>query len=439
MVEAGAGLGRPVEDASMIPDHIAKTIIDPKAYAAGQPIDEAFSYLRREAPLDVAHPEGFDPFWVVTRQDDIRQVELQNELFHNGDRSTVLTTIEADLKVRQMMGGSPHLVRSLVQMDNPDHGNYRRLTQPSFAPQNLRALEARIREIARGFIDRMAAKGDRCDFAKDVAFLYPLHVVMEVLGVPEADEPRMLKLTQELFGSADPELNRAQGKVDDTDQALANLQATVADFIVYFNEMTEDRRRNPRDDLASVIANGQIDGQPLGHLEAMSYYIIAATAGHDTTSSTTAGALWALAERPAQFRAVKQDPSLIKGLVEESIRWETPVKHFMRTATADTELAGRKIAKGDWLMLSYPSGNRDEAVFDNPFDFDVTRANNKHVAFGYGAHVCLGQHLARMEMRILWEELLPRLESVELDGQPRRMEASFVCGPKSVPIRFKMH
>lgn len=390
----------------MIPDHIAKTIIDPKAYAAGQPIDEAFTYLRRETPLDVAHPEGFDPFWVVTRQDDIRQVELQNELFHNGDRSTVLTTIEADLKVRQMMGGS---------------------------------LEARIREIARGFIDRMAAKGDRCDFAKDVAFLYPLHVVMEVLGVPEADEPRMLKLTQELFGSADPELNRAQGKVDDTDQALANLQATVADFIVYFNEMTEDRRRNPRDDLASVIANGQIDGQPLGHLEAMSYYIIAATAGHDTTSSTTAGALWALAERPAQFRAVKQDPSLIKGLVEESIRWETPVKHFMRTATADTELAGRKIAKGDWLMLSYPSGNRDEAVFDNPFDFDVTRANNKHVAFGYGAHVCLGQHLARMEMRILWEELLPRLESVELDGQPRRMEASFVCGPKSVPIRFKMH
>lgn len=423
----------------MIPDHIAKTIIDPKAYAAGQPIDEAFTYLRREAPLDVAHPEGFDPFWVVTRQDDIRQVELQNELFHNGDRSTVLTTIEADQKVRQMMGGSPHLVRSLVQMDNPDHGNYRRLTQPSFAPQNLRALEARIREIARGFIDRMAAKGDRCDFAKDVAFLYPLHVVMEVLGVPEADEPRMLKLTQELFGSADPELNRAQGKVDDTDQALANLQATVADFIVYFNEMTEDRRRNPRDDLASVIANGQIEGQPLGHLEAMSYYIIAATAGHDTTSSTTAGALWALAERPAQFRAVKEDMSLIKGLIEESIRWETPVKHFMRTATADAELAGKKIAKGDWLLLSYPSGNRDEAVFDNPFDFDVTRPNNKHIAFGYGAHVCLGQHLARMEMRILWEELLPRLESVELDGQPRRMEASFVCGPKSVPIRFKMN
>ncbi len=423
----------------MISQELAQTIVDPKAYADGHRVDEAFATLRRESPLEQAQPEGFDPFWVVTRQADIREVELQNELFHNGDRSTVLTTIEADQKVRQMMGGSPHLVRSLVQMDNPDHGNYRRLTQAAFGPQSLRALEGRIREIARGFVDRMAAKGDRCDFAKDVAFLYPLHVIMEVLGVPEADEPRMLKLTQELFGNADPELNRAQGQVADTDQALANLQATVADFIIYFNEMTEDRRRNPREDIASLIANGKIDGQPLGHLEAMSYYIIAATAGHDTTSSTTAGALWALAERPDQFRALKNDPSLIKGLIEESIRWETPVKHFMRTATADAELAGRKIAKGDWLMLSYPSGNRDEAVFENPFDFDVTRANNKHIAFGYGAHVCLGQHLARMEMRILWEELLPRLESVELDGQPRRMEASFVCGPKSVPIRFKMH
>jgi cytochrome P450 len=423
----------------MIAKEIAETIVDPKAYAAFQPIEDAFRALRAEAPLDVAEVEGFDPFWVVTRQAEIREVELKNELFHNGDRSTVLTTIEADQKVRAMMGGSPHLVRSLVQMDNPDHANYRRLTQGYFAPQNLRPLEDRVREIARGFVDRMAAHGDRCDFAKDVAFLYPLHVIMEVLGVPEADEPRMLKLTQELFGSADPELNRSQGKVTDPDQALANIQGTVADFIAYFNEMTEDRRRNPRGDLASIIANGQIEGQPLGHLEAMSYYIIAATAGHDTTSSTTAGALWALAENPAQFRKVKEDPSLIKGLIEESIRWETPVKHFMRTATEDTELAGKKIAKGDWLFLSYPSGNRDEAVFDNPYAFDVTRTPNKHVAFGYGAHVCLGQHLGRMEMRVLWEELLPRLESVEMDGPGRRMEASFVCGPKSVPIRFKMH
>lgn len=422
-----------------IPADIAKDIVDPTAYADGDRVDQAFAWLRKEAPLDVAQPEGFDPFWVVTRHADILEVERQNELFHNGDRATVLTTIEADRKVREMMGGSPHLVRSLVQMDNPDHFAYRKITQGSLLPQNLRALEARIREIARGFVDRMAEHGDRCDFARDVAFLYPLHVIMEVLGVPESDEPRMLKLTQELFGNADPDLNRSGKTITDVNEGVDSIQSVVMDFMMYFNAITEDRRAKPRDDLASLIANGKINGEPMGHLEAMSYYIIAATAGHDTTSSTTAGALWALAENPEQFAKVKADPSLIPGLIEESIRWVTPVKHFMRTATADAELAGKKIAKGDWLFLSYPSGNRDETVFEDPFSFKVDRTPNKHIAFGYGAHICLGQHLARMEMRVLWEELLSRLDSVELDGTPTRMTANFVCGPKSVPIRFKMH
>lgn len=422
----------------MIAQELANTIVDPKAYADWHRIDAAFAQLRRESPLAMAQPENYDPFWVVTRNADIRDIELRNEVFHNGDRATIVTTIENDRKVRAMMGGSPHLVRSLVQMDNPDHGNYRKLTQSWFQPQSLNSLEARIRTIARGFVDRMADLGDQCDFAKDVAFLYPLHVIMEVIGVPACDEARMLKLTQELFGSADPELNRT-GSIVDSAEGLASVQATVADFMIYFNEMTDDRRRQARNDLASVIANGTINGEPLGHLEAMSYYIIAATAGHDTTSNTTSGALWALAENPDQFARLKADPGLMRGFIEESIRWETPVKHFMRTATEDTEVAGQRIAKGDWLMLCYPSGNRDEAVFDNPYRFDITRSPNKHVAFGYGAHVCLGQHLARMEMRILWEELLPRLESVELAGTPKRMEANFVCGPKSVPIRFKMH
>lgn len=423
----------------MIPQDIANTIIDPKAYANWDRSHEAFRWLRANAPFEQAQPDGCDPFWVATRFNDIQEIEKQNDLFHNGDRSTVMTTIEGDRKVRELTGGSPHLVRSLVQMDNPDHMNYRRLTQAWFLPQNIRGLEARIREIARGFIDRMADMGDRCDFARDVAFLYPLHVIMEVLGVPECDEARMLKLTQELFGSADPELNRSGGAITDVDAGIASVQATVLDFMTYFNAMTEDRRKNPRQDLASVIANGQIDGQPLGHLEAMGYYIIAATAGHDTTSNTTSGAMWAMAENPDQFAKVRDNLALIPGLVEESIRWETPVKHFMRTATADAEVAGKKIAKGDWIYLSYPSGNRDEAVFTDPYRFDIERTPNKHVAFGYGAHVCLGQHLGRMEMRVLWEELLPRLKSVELDGEPRRMEAGFVCGPKAVPIRFRMN
>jgi cytochrome P450 len=421
-----------------VPQSIANTIVDPTAYADGARVDEAFRWLRREAPLEILEPEQFRPFWAVTRHADILAVERDNEAFHNGDTFTTLTTIEGGEQVMKMTGGSPHLVRSLVQMDNPDHFKYRRLTQSWFLPQNLRALETRVREIARGFVDRMAEHGETCDFARDVAFLYPLHIIMEVLGVPEADEPRMLKLTQELFGAADPDRKR-DSEVTDTAGWLAALQATVMDFMIYFNAVTEDRRIRPRQDLASVIANGEIDGAPLGHFEAMSYYIIVATAGHDTTSATTAGALWALAESPDQLAKVKADPSLIPGLVEESIRWVTPVKHFMRSATHDVELAGRMIAKDDWLMLCYPSGNRDESVFADPFVFDVTRAPNRQLAFGYGAHVCIGQHLARMEMRILWEELLPRLDHVELAGEPRNMTANFVCGPKSVPIRFRMH
>lgn len=429
-----------------IPQNIANTIVDPRAYADGNAIDDAFKTLRAENPMGVAQPEGFDPFWVVTKFHDIQEIEKQNDLFHNGDKATVVTPVKVDKMVREMMGGSPHLVRSLVQMDNPDHFNYRKLTQNWFMPQNLRKLEDRVREIARSFIDRMASYGTECDFARDVAFLYPLHVIMEILGVPESDEPRMLKLTQELFGSADPEMNRSGetrangGTVTDEDvqAGFASMAETVGEFFEYFTALTEDRRANPRDDVSSVIANGQIDGQPLGHLEAMSYYIIAATAGHDTTSATTAGAMWAMCESPDQFKLVKEDPSMIPGLVEESIRWVTPVKHFMRTATDDTEVAGNKISKGDWLFLSYPSGNRDEEIYGNPFEFDVTRSPNRHVAMGYGAHICLGQHLARMEMRILWEELLPRLNDIQLNGTPTRMDANFVCGPKSVPVRFSM-
>jgi hypothetical protein len=420
-----------------IPQDVANTIVDPKAYADGQRIDDAFTWLRREAPLELAEPDGYEPMWVVSRHADIQTVERQNEIFHNGDRPITLVTAEARRNMRATSGGAP-MFRTLVNMDNPDHFAYRRLTQSWFMPQNLRSLEPRIRQIARGFIDKMAGYGDRCDFARDIALYYPLRVIMEILGVPEVDEPRMLKLTQEIFGSTDPDLNRSGQAVSQT-RSMEDTRQTIMDFFQYFNAMTEDRRAKPMQDLASVIANGQIDGKPLGPAEAIGYYVITATAGHDTTSNTTAAALWAMAEDQDVFRKLKTDPSLIPGHVEESIRWMTSVKHFMRSAAEDTELAGQKIAKGDSLMLCYPSGNRDEAVFDDPFRYDIERSPNKHLAFGYGAHLCIGQHLGRMEMRIFWEELLPRLESVELDGKPALSEANFVCGPKAVPIRFKMH
>ena len=421
-----------------LPEDYARAVIDPSAYADGKRVHDAFGWLRANNPLGRAELEGVSPFWIVTKHADILEISRQNDLFRSGEQSTTFTNIEADQRVRQMTGGSPHLVRSLVQMDAPDHPKYRLLTQSWFLPQNIRHLEDRIRQIAREHVDQMVELGGECDFATDIAVTYPLRVIMEVMGVPREDEPRMLRLTQELFGAADPDLNRSGAEVAENPNQMADLQAIIADFFMYFKGITDARKAEPRGDLATVIANGQIDGAPISDFEAMSYYVIVATAGHDTTSSSTAGAIWGLCEAPEQFAKLKADPSLIPGLVDESIRWTTPVKHFMRSAMAPYELRGRQIEAGDWLWLAYPSGNRDEEVFEAPDAFRIDRNPNRHLAFGYGAHLCLGQHLAKMEMRILWEELIPRLESLELAGEPKLALGNFVGGPKRLPIRYRI-
>jgi cytochrome P450 len=419
-----------------IPADIAATLVDPVAYADDR-IHDSYRWLRANNPLGIAQPEKFDPFWVVTKHAHIQAISRQNDLFHNADRPTTLTNRALEERVRKITG-SPNLVRSLVQMDAPDHPKYRALTQGWFMPNNLGKFEGRVREIARATVRRMLDRGGTCDFVDDVALGYPLHVIMEILGVPEADEPRMLKLTQELFGPQDPDTARVRDALS-AEQVSVMLQAIIADFSAYFRKITEDRRQNPRDDLATVIANAKIGGDYMPEHDQTSYYMIVATAGHDTTSSSTAGAIWALARDPVEFAKVKANPDLIPGLVDEAIRWMTPVKHFMRSATADTELGGRKIAKGDWLMLCYASGNRDEEVFEEPDRFRSDRKPNRHVAFGYGAHLCLGQYLAKLEMRILFEELLPHLKSLSLDGEVKMTQAYFVNGPKKLPIRFEVN
>jgi cytochrome P450 len=421
------------DSSARLPDEHAQILVDPKAYADGR-IHETYAWLRANQPFGRAHPEGFEPFWVATRHADILEISRQNALFLNGDKSPTIVNAETDKRIREMTGGSPHLLRTLIHMDEPDHMKYRALTQAWFMPQNLRSMEDRIRVVAKAAVEQMAATGGQCDFVREVALHYPLRVIMEIMGVPPEDEPRMLMLTQELFGAADPELARKE----EPDPAGKLTPGVITDFFEYFRKLSAERRANPGDDLASVIANSQIDGQPISEFEAMSYYIIVATAGHDTTSSSTGGAIWGLAENPAELAKLKADPSLIPGLVDESIRWTTPVKTFMRTAADAAEVGGRKLDKGDWLMLCYASGNRDEAVFEDPQAFRVDRKPNKHLAFGYGAHLCLGQHLAKMEMRILWEEMIPRLESLELAGEPSMSQAVFVNGPKTLPIRFRM-
>ena len=254
---------------------------------------------------------------------------------------------------------------------------------------------------------------------------------MSILGVPESDEPKMLKLTQELFGGGDPDMRR-----DEREGTNTNV---IADFFMYFNAMTEARRANPGEDLGTVIATGQVNGAPLGPLETASYYIIVATAGHDTTSSTIAGGLRALIENPDQLAKLKANPELLNNAVDEMIRWVTPVQHFMRTNVGDDYvLRGKTIKKGDALYLMYISANRDEEVWPDAGKFRIDRENNRHVAFGYGAHVCLGQHLAKMEIRAFFKELLGRLDSIEMTGPSKRVQSTFVSGLKTLPVRYKL-
>jgi len=414
---------------------LAQKIMDPHSYSKREIVDAAFKQIRAEAPLDVAEVEGFDPFWVVSRHADIKDIERQADLFHNGDRSTFLSNKEGEAKTKLLTGGEPNLIRSLVSIDGKEHKDLRNIVFPHVMPRALRPLEESIREIAREFVDLMLSYDGECDFATDVAFLYPLRVIMTVLGVPKEDEAFMLKLTQELFNNADPELNRAGAQLT-PEEALKSLWETTMELENYFKAVTEKFRANPTTAINSLIANAKIDGEYLNHRQMMGYYIIAATAGHDTTSNTTGGAMWALAERPHLLKQMQDNPDLINSFIEETIRWETPVKHFMRSCVADTEIGGKQIKAGDWLMLAYQSGNRDETVWADPFEFRIDRESNPQIAFGYGVHVCLGQHLARLEMRLLWEELFKRIKSVEMNGQGERTISNFVCGPKHVPIRF---
>jgi cytochrome P450 len=279
-------------------------------------------------------------------------------------------------------------------------------------------------------VDKMMAAGPECDFVQQVAVNYPLYVIMSLLGIPEADFPRRLKLTPELFGSADSEFKRGNSEEDQLPALL--------DMFQYFNGVTASRREHPTEDLASAIANARIDGEPLSDLDTVSYYLIVATAGHDTTSSTISGGMHALIENPDQLALLRDDLGLMPRATEEMIRWVTPVKHFMRTAAENTTVRGTPIAAGESVLLSYASANRDEDVFDDPFRFDVRREPNKHVAFGYGVHFCMGAALARMEVNSFFSELLPRLKSIELGGDPQLVATTFVGGLKHLPVRYSL-
>ena len=404
-------------------DDARKVFADPLAYTDEKRLHAALAQLRASAPVSWVEVDGYRPFWAITKHADIMDIERNNTLFTNWPRP-VLTNAEGD-ELQANAG-----VRTLIHMDGPQHRVVRAIGADWFRPKAMRAMKMRIDELAKIYVDKMMAVGPECDFVQQVSVNYPLFVIMSLLGIPEADFARMLTLTQELFGSEDSEFKRGSG----SEEQLPAL----FDMFAYFNGVTASRRERPTEDLASAIANARVDGEPLSDIDTVSYYLIVATAGHDTTSATISGGLQALIENPDQRERLRDNLDLMPLATEEMIRWVTPVKEFMRTAAEDTTVRGMPIAAGDSMLLSYVSGNRDEDIFDDPFRFDVGREPNKHLAFGYGVHFCMGAALARMEVNSFFSELLPRLKSIELTGDPELTATTFVGGLKHLPVRYSL-
>ena len=411
-----------------IMDDAAQVFTDPQAYTDEVSLHAKLAHLRSHAPVSWVDTPPYRPFWAITKHADVMEIERQNDLFTNFPRPLLAIAAADDAFLADVAAGTG--LRTLIHMDDPHHRDVRKIGVDWFRPKAMRDLKIRVDELAKIYVDKLVEKGPECDFVQEVAVNYPLYVILSLLGLPESDFPRMLKLTQEMFGGDDAELQRGN--------SLDDILAVLLDFFNYFAALTASRREHPTEDLASAIANAKIDGQPLSDMDTTSYYVIVASAGHDTTSAGIAGGLLALLENPGELDRLKKDPGLMGTAVEEMIRWVVPVKEFMRTAQSDTEVRGVPIAKGESVLLSYVSANRDEDVFTEPFRFDVGRDPNKHLSFGYGVHFCLGAALARMEMNSFFTELVPRIKSIELAGEPDFVATTFVGGLKHLPIRYEI-
>lgn len=406
-----------------------RVLADPQAYTDNERLHSSLAWLRANQPVSWVDAPPYRPFWAVTKHADIMDIERDNELWISEPRPMLLQAkVEDRVKADQDAGIG---LRTLIHMDDPHHRDIRKIGADWFRPKAMRDLKVRVDELAKRYVDRMAEIGPECDFVSEIAINFPLYVILSLLGLPEEDFPRMLKLTQEMFGGEDADHQRGQGGAED-------IMAVLLDFFNYFSALTASRRANPTGDLASAIANGRINGELMSDMDTLSYYVIVASAGHDTTKDAISGGLCALVEYQDQLERLKNDMSLIPLAVEEMIRWSTPVKQFMRTATRDTEVRGVPIPKGESVLLSYVSANRDEDIFDNPFTFDIARDPNKHLSFGYGVHFCLGAALARLELNSLFTELVPRLESIEFAGTPELSATTFVGGLKRLPVRYSL-
>ena len=393
-------------------------LIDQSLYEAGGPPYDLFRQMRTESPIYWNDMPGDVGFWSVLRYKDVFDVSLDQKTFSSARSGAILRTMQPDeYEVQKGL---------LINMDPPTHTKHRRLVSAGFSGKVIRNLEHHVREVTTEIIDEVAALGT-CDFVDRVSSELPLQVIVEMVGVPKADRRKVLDWTNTMIAFDDPEYGAASPEAG----AMA-----AAELFMYANELAEDREQNPREDVVSLLMQSEVEGERLSRADFSAFFMLLLVAGNETTRNLISGGLLALIEHPDQRARLMADRSLLPSAIEEMLRWVSPVNVFRRTATRDTELGGQQIREGDKLALFYASANRDETAFDEPDTFDIARTPNDHLSFGIGPHFCLGANLARLEIRIMFEEILRRLPDIELAGKPERLRSYFINGIKRMPVRF---
>jgi len=396
-------------------------LLDRDAFTSGVPHDW-FTLLRREAPV-YHHPEPDGPgFWVLTKYADIVAVGRDAETFSSHQARGGVVGLEERPGAGEFEGGG----NLMLTMDPPEHTRYRKLVNRGFTPRQMRMLEPHVRELSARIIDDVIERGE-CDFVVDVAAELPLQVIAEMLGVPPEDRHKLFEWSNRMIGSEDPEYLVSE----------AETQNAQVEMYMYANALAEDRRANPRDDIVTTLLNSEVDGDRLSETDFNLFFLLIAVAGNETTRNSIAHGVRALCENPDQYKLLVEDPALATPATEEIVRWATPVMYFRRNVTRDTEIRGHEIAAGEKVAIYYISGNRDEEVFDGPFTFDIRRDPNEHIGFGGGGpHHCLGANLARMEIRLLLEEMARRMPTIELTAEPQFLRSNFVAGIKHMDVKF---